>query len=51
MLFEAGGGHATGALGGKSDDPEYFGSPSQDEKDALAKAFKLPPPPSPAPQN
>lgn len=40
VLFEAGGSHAVGALGGKADEPEYFGQPSQDEKDALAKAFR-----------
>jgi len=42
VLFEAGGAHAFGALGGKGEDPEYFGAPSADEKDALAKAFKGP---------
>ena len=42
VLFEAGGAHAFGALGGKGQEPEYFGAPSADEKDALAKAFKGP---------
>ena len=34
------GAHAYGALGGKDNDPAFFGSPSQAEQDAMAKAVK-----------
>jgi len=40
VLFDAGGAHAYGALGGKDNDPAFFGSPSQAEQDAMAKAVK-----------
>jgi len=40
VLFEAGGGHAFGALGGRSDEPAYFGTPSPAVQEALAKAVK-----------
>ena len=42
VLFEAGGAHAFGALGGKSESPEFFGAPSKDEQDAMAKEFGPP---------
>jgi Inhibitor of vertebrate lysozyme (Ivy) len=40
VLFDAGGAHAYAALGGKDNDPAFFGSPSQAEQDAMAKAVK-----------
>jgi hypothetical protein len=40
VLFDADGAHAFGALGGKDNDPAFFGSPSQAEQDAMAKAVK-----------
>ena len=40
VLFDANGAHAYGALGGKDNDPAYFGGPSQAEQDALAKEVK-----------
>jgi hypothetical protein len=40
VLFDANGAHAYGALGGKDNDPAFFGDPSQAERDALAKAVK-----------
>jgi hypothetical protein len=40
VLFDANGAHAYGALGGKDNDPEFFGGPSQAEQDALTKAVK-----------
>ena len=40
VLFDANGAHAYGALGGKDNDPAFFGSPSQAEQDAMAKAVK-----------
>ncbi len=40
VLFDANGAHAYGALGGKDNDPAFFGDPSQAEQDALAKAVK-----------
>jgi Inhibitor of vertebrate lysozyme (Ivy) len=40
VLFDASGEHAYGALGGKDNDPAFFGGPSQAEQDALAKAVK-----------
>lgn len=39
VLFDATGARALGALGGKSEPPAFFGSPSQAEKDAMSKAF------------
>jgi hypothetical protein len=40
VLFDASGEHAFGALGGKDNEPAFFGSPSQAEQDAMAKAAK-----------
>lgn len=40
VLFEAGGAHAYGALGGRNDEPAYFGAPAPALQDVLAKAFK-----------
>jgi len=40
VLFDDNGAHAYGALGGKDNDPAFFGDPSQPEQDALAKAVK-----------
>jgi hypothetical protein len=40
VLFDANGAHAYGALGGKDNDPAFFGEPSQAEQDALTKAVK-----------
>jgi hypothetical protein len=40
VLFDAGGAHAFGALGGKDNTPAFFGSPSPAEQDAMAKAVK-----------
>ena len=40
VLFDANGAHAYGALGGKDNDPAFFGGPSQPEQDALAKKVK-----------
>jgi hypothetical protein len=40
VLFDAGGAHAYGALGGKDNEPAFFGSPSPAEQDAMAKAVK-----------
>jgi hypothetical protein len=40
VLFDANGAHAYGALGGKDNDPAFFGSPSPSEQDAMAKAVK-----------
>ncbi len=40
VLFDAGGARAYGALGGKDNDPAFFGAPSQAEQDAMAKAVK-----------
>ena len=40
VLFDANGAHAYGALGGKDNDPAFFGGPSQAEQDALAKEVK-----------
>jgi hypothetical protein len=40
VLFDANGAHAYGALGGKDNDPAFFGGPSQPEQDALAKEVK-----------
>jgi hypothetical protein len=38
VLFDADAAHAYGALGGKDNDPAFFGGPSQAEQDALTKA-------------
>ena len=38
VLFDQGAAHAFGALGGKDNSPAFFGSPSQAEQDAMAKA-------------
>jgi hypothetical protein len=40
VLFDASGEHAYGALGGKDNDPAFFGSPTQAEQEAMAKAVK-----------
>jgi hypothetical protein len=40
VLFDENGAHAYGALGGKDNDPAFFGDPSRAEQDALAKAVK-----------
>jgi Inhibitor of vertebrate lysozyme (Ivy) len=40
VLFDASGAHAFGALGGKDNDPAFFGAPSRAEQDAMAKAVK-----------
>ncbi len=40
VLFDANGAHAFGALGGKDNEPAFFGSPSTAEEDAMAKAVK-----------
>jgi hypothetical protein len=40
VLFDASGAHALGALGGKDNEPAFFGSPSQGEQEAMAKAVK-----------
>ena len=40
VLFDAGGAHAFGALGGKDNDPAFYGSPSPAEQEAMAKAVK-----------
>ncbi len=40
VLFDAGGAHAFGALGGKDNEPAFFGAPSADEQAAMAKAVK-----------
>jgi hypothetical protein len=40
VLFDANGAHALGALGGKDNDPAFFGSPTQAEQEAMAKAVK-----------
>ena len=40
VLFDANGAHAYGALGGKDNDPAFFGDPSQAEQEALAKEVK-----------
>ncbi|MGO9741356.1 MAG: Ivy family c-type lysozyme inhibitor [Roseiarcus sp.] len=39
VLFEANGSRALGALGGGGEPPAFFGNPSKDEQDALAKGF------------
>jgi Inhibitor of vertebrate lysozyme (Ivy) len=40
VLFDANGAHAYGALGGKDNDPAFFGDPSQAEQAAMTKAVK-----------
>lgn len=40
VLFDAGGAHAYGALGGKDNSPAFYGSPSPTEEEAMAKAAK-----------
>jgi Inhibitor of vertebrate lysozyme (Ivy) len=40
VLFDANGEHAYGALGGKDNEPAFYGGPSQPEQDALAKEVK-----------
>jgi Inhibitor of vertebrate lysozyme (Ivy) len=40
VLFDANGAHAYGGLGGKDNDPAFFGDPSQAEQAAMAKAVK-----------
>jgi Inhibitor of vertebrate lysozyme (Ivy) len=40
VLFEAGGSHAYGALGGRNAEPAYFGGPAPALQDVLAKAIK-----------
>ena len=40
FLFDANGAHALGALGGKDNEPAFFGAPTQAEQEAMAKAVK-----------
>jgi hypothetical protein len=40
VLFGAGGARAYGALGGKDNEPAFFGSPSPVEQEAMAKAVR-----------
>jgi hypothetical protein len=40
VLFDADGAHAYGALGGKDNEPAYYGTPSPAEQEAMAKAVK-----------
>jgi len=40
VLFDADGKRAFGALGGKDNSPAFYGSPSQSEQEAMAKAVK-----------
>jgi hypothetical protein len=40
VLFDAKGAHAYGALGGKDNDPAFYGAPSPSEQEAMAKAVK-----------
>jgi hypothetical protein len=40
VLFDANGERAYGALGGKDNDPAFFGSPTQAEQEAMAMAVK-----------
>ena len=40
VLFDAGGAHAFGALGGKDNSPAFFGGPNAAEQEAMAKAVK-----------
>ena len=40
VLFDANGAHAFGALGGKDNEPAFYGAPSPAEQEAMAKAVK-----------
>jgi len=40
VLFDASGARAYGALGGKDNDPAFYGGPSAAEQEAMAKAVK-----------
>jgi Inhibitor of vertebrate lysozyme (Ivy) len=40
VLFDANGAHAYGALGGKDNDPAFFGDPTPAEQDAMTKTVK-----------
>ncbi len=40
VLFDDNGEHAFGALGGKDNDPAFYGKPSPAEQEAMAKAVK-----------
>jgi len=40
VLFDAGGSHAYGALGGKDNAPAFFGDPSPAQQEAMAKAVQ-----------
>ena len=40
VLFDANGAHAYGALGGKDNDPAFFGGPSPAEQGAMTKTVK-----------
>ena len=40
VLFDTTGGKAYGALGGKDNEPAFFGAPSAAEQEAMAKAVK-----------
>jgi hypothetical protein len=40
VLFDATGAHALGALGGKDNEPAFFGAPTQAEQEAMTKAVK-----------
>ena len=40
MLFDVDGERAYGALGGRDDEPAFFGAPPPPLQDALAKAVK-----------
>jgi hypothetical protein len=40
VLFDANGEHAYGALGGKDNEPAFFGSPTEAEQEAMAKVVK-----------
>ena len=40
VLFDSTGAHAYGALGGKDNEPAFFGDPSPAEESAMAKAVK-----------
>jgi len=40
VIFDADATHAYGALGGRDDQPAFYGAPPPDVQDALAKGFK-----------
>jgi hypothetical protein len=40
VIFDADATHAYGALGGRDDQPAFYGAPPPDVQDALAKRFK-----------